>query len=439
MIEAPLVGRKSISWILDSGIQRCYTDGSADRGLNDQLGKVKSSTSEGNCVVSIAEQSEMDCALASHFTKSWLIEYNPPRLYSGNQLSQGKVVSESNVHTDNGGRWFWPNGKALYLWINDKAEFTPKPFRPRWACQYGHAISRVEVPQWAVIQNRNVTEKSTFLCILMWLRSKTISKNLQLKAPLTAVDQVFLWSKKGELFGLIGTRWSRETSIFPHATRSWFLMRYPLRSIVLDVVTTTIAIREKWVYFARQNVSAYQDSNVGKISISSPRLFNNNYRRKLCFDQGNLCARRAFKNPESCKLSEEWSKKLALCCALDSQAFRFCFWNEPTTVWIQFPKGRFWDMLKRLKAQDYDFCFDFLIWMRPTLCERNCLDPKEENHVHRYARSIIQVFYPEAAFRQWNHQKWVVLLGKIYGSKIWPKLLAFGGVSSPSHFKEIHR
>jgi len=191
------------------------------------------------------------------------------------------------------------------------------------------------------------------------------------KTKLTAVDNVSLLVKEGELFGLIGPDGAGKSSIFRILTTLLLADSGSASVMGLDVVNDYKEIR-KIVGYMPGRFSLYQDLTVEENLEFFATIFNTTIEANYDLISDIYKQLEPFKMRRAGKLSGGMKQKLALCCALIHKP-KVLFLDEPTTGVDPVSRKEFWEMLKRLKEQGISILVSTPYMDEAKLCDRIAL------------------------------------------------------------------
>lgn len=166
----------------------------------------------------------------------------------------------------------------------------------------------------------------------------------------TAVDDVSFSVKRGEIFGLIGPDGAGKTSIFRVLTTLLLPDGGSATVDGSDVVKDYKQIRNKVGYMPGK-FSLYQDLSVEENLNFFATIFDTTVEANYHLIKDIYIQLEPFKTRRAGKLSGGMKQKLALCCALIHKPV-VLFLDEPTTGVDPVSRKEFWEMLKKLKAQN---------------------------------------------------------------------------------------
>jgi len=186
-----------------------------------------------------------------------------------------------------------------------------------------------------------------------------------------AVNDVSFEVEQGELFGLIGPDGAGKTSIFRILTTLLLPDKGTATVEGLDVVKDYRAIRNKVGYMPGK-FSLYPDLSVEENLNFFATVFGTTIRENYNLIKEIYVQLEPFKKRRAGKLSGGMKQKLALCCALIHKP-TVLFLDEPTTGVDPVSRKEFWEMLKRLKAQNITILVSTAYMDEATLCDRIAL------------------------------------------------------------------
>jgi ABC-type multidrug transport system ATPase subunit len=186
-----------------------------------------------------------------------------------------------------------------------------------------------------------------------------------------AVDNVSFTVNKGELFGLIGPDGAGKSSIFRMLT-TLLLPDGGLATVDgFDVVNDYIEIRNTVGYMPGK-FSLYQDLTIEENLNFFATVFGTTVEENYDLIRDIYVQIEPFKTRRAGKLSGGMKQKLALCCALIHKP-TVLFLDEPTTGVDPVSRKEFWEMLKRLKAQNITIVVSTPYMDEATMCDRIAL------------------------------------------------------------------
>jgi ABC-type multidrug transport system ATPase subunit len=191
------------------------------------------------------------------------------------------------------------------------------------------------------------------------------------KEKKTAVDDVSFSVGKGELFGLIGPDGAGKTSIFRILTTLLLADSGSASIDGLDTVKNYKQIRNTIGYMPGK-FSLYQDLTVEENLTFFATLFGTTIKENYELIKDIYIQIEPFKERRAGKLSGGMKQKLALCCALIHKP-NVLFLDEPTTGVDPVSRKEFWEMLKKLKAQDITIIVSTPYMDEANLCDRIAL------------------------------------------------------------------
>lgn len=187
----------------------------------------------------------------------------------------------------------------------------------------------------------------------------------------TAVHDISFQVKEGEIFGLIGPDGAGKTSIFRILTTLLLPDGGSARVCGWDVVTNWQAIRNN-VGYVPGKFSLYPDLSVQENLQFFATVFNTTIEENYDLIRDIYVQLAPFKNRRAGKLSGGMKQKLALCCALIHKP-KVLFLDEPTTGVDPVSRKEFWEMLKKLKAQNISIVVSTPYMDEAAQCDRIAL------------------------------------------------------------------
>ena len=191
------------------------------------------------------------------------------------------------------------------------------------------------------------------------------------KEKTLAVDAVSFSVEKGELFGLIGPDGAGKTSIFRMLTTLLLPDGGSATVDGFDIVKDFKEIRNTVGYMPGK-FSLYQDLSIEENLNFFATVFNTTVEENYELIKDIYIQIEPFKKRRAGKLSGGMKQKLALCCALIHKP-TVLFLDEPTTGVDPVSRKEFWEMLKRLKAQNITIIVSTPYMDEATLCDRIAL------------------------------------------------------------------
>ncbi len=197
-----------------------------------------------------------------------------------------------------------------------------------------------------------------------------ISKSYK-NADRPALDDISFSVNKGELFGLIGPDGAGKSTLFRILTTLLLADEGSATLNGLDVIKDYKEIRKQIGYMPGK-FSLYQDLTVYENLKFFATIFNTTIEENYELIKDIYYQIEPFKNRRAGKLSGGMKQKLALCCALIHRP-TILFLDEPTTGVDAVSRKEFWEMLKRLKAQNITILVSTPYMDEASLCERIAL------------------------------------------------------------------
>lgn len=196
------------------------------------------------------------------------------------------------------------------------------------------------------------------------------------KGTVTALNNVSLEVKSGELFGLIGPDGAGKTTLFRILTTLLIPDTGTAKVAGLDVVKDLWEIR-KIVGYMPGKFSLYQDLSIEENLNFFATVFNTSLEQNYHLIEEIYVQIEPFKKRLAGKLSGGMKQKLALCCALIHEP-KVLFLDEPTTGVDPVSRKEFWDMLGRLKARGITILVSTPYMDEASRCDRIALIQKGE-------------------------------------------------------------
>lgn len=198
-----------------------------------------------------------------------------------------------------------------------------------------------------------------------------LTKTYGKKNEVLAVDAVSFSVNRGELFGIIGPDGAGKTSLFRMLTTLLLPNGGSATIDGLDIVSDYKNIRRNVGYMPGK-FSLYQDMTIAENLNFFATVFNTTVQENYHLIEDIYVQIEKFKDRRAGKLSGGMKQKLALCCALIHKP-TVLFLDEPTTGVDPVSRKEFWEMLKRLKAQNITIVVSTPYMDEATLCDRIAL------------------------------------------------------------------
>jgi ABC-2 type transport system ATP-binding protein len=195
-----------------------------------------------------------------------------------------------------------------------------------------------------------------------------LSKFYGKKKEIQAVKEISFEVSKGELFGIIGPDGAGKTSLFRMLTTLLLPDGGSASVDGSDIVKDYKAIRKKTGYMPGR-FSLYQDLSVEENLNFFATIFNTTIEKNYDLIKDIYVQIEPFKKRKAGKLSGGMKQKLALSCALIHRPV-VLFLDEPTTGVDAVSRKEFWEMLKRLKAQNITILVSTPYMDEAGLCDR---------------------------------------------------------------------
>lgn len=222
------------------------------------------------------------------------------------------------------------------------------------------------------------------------------------KNEILAVDHVSFSADKGEIFGLIGPDGAGKTSIFRMLTTLLLPDDGNATVAGFDVVKDYEQIRNSVGYMPGK-FSLYPDLSVEENLTFFATVFGTTIKENYALIKDIYVQLEPFKERRAGKLSGGMKQKLALCCALIHRP-TVLFLDEPTTGVDPVSRKEFWEMLKRLKAQDITIIVSTAYMDEANLCDKIGL---------MYDGKILTIDTPAAISADYGDALFAVKAGKM--------------------------
>lgn len=250
-----------------------------------------------------------------------------------------------------------------------------------------------------------------------------LSKFYGAKNEIVAVDKVSLSVRQGELFGLIGPDGAGKTSIFRMLTTLLVPDHGKATVDGFDIVSDFRQIRSRVGYMPGR-FSLYPDLTIEENLNFFATVFGTTVEENYDLIRDIYVQIEPFKTRRAGKLSGGMKQKLALCCALIHKP-SVLFLDEPTTGVDPVSRKEFWEMLKKLKAQDITIIVSTPYMDEATLCDRIALIQGGKVLSVETPEHIISAF-PDKLFAIKAHNKMYHLLHALQGFEKVINSYAFG-------------
>jgi ABC-type multidrug transport system ATPase subunit len=191
------------------------------------------------------------------------------------------------------------------------------------------------------------------------------------KNEILAVDHVSFAVAEGEIFGLIGPDGAGKTSVFRMLTTLLLPDSGTAAVAGFNVIKDYRQIRNTVGYMPGK-FSLYPDLSVEENLNFFATVFGTTIKENYNLIKEIYVQLEPFKKRRAGKLSGGMKQKLALCCALIHKP-TVLFLDEPTTGVDPVSRKEFWEMLKRLKAQNITILVSTAYMDEATLCDRIAL------------------------------------------------------------------
>ena len=235
---------------------------------------------------------------------------------------------------------------------------------------------------------------STVNCQLSIINCQLVSKSY---GKVKALEHISFDVQPGELFGIIGPDGAGKTTLFRILTTLILADTGTVRVDGMDVVKDFKAIRNEVGYMPGR-FSLYQDLTVEENLDVFAKVFRTSIEENYHLIEDIYKQIEPFKKRRAGKLSGGMKQKLALCCALIHKP-KVLFLDEPTTGVDPVSRKEFWDMLKRLNAQNITILVSTPYMDEASLCDRIALIQNG---------SFLKIDAPQNIVNQFPHELWSV-------------------------------
>jgi len=219
-----------------------------------------------------------------------------------------------------------------------------------------------------------------------------------------AVDSASFSVNRGELFGIIGPDGAGKTSLFRMLTTLLLPDGGSATVDGLDIVKDYKKIRNNVGYMPGR-FSLYQDMTIEENLKFFATIFGTTVKANYHLIEDIYVQIEKFKDRRAGKLSGGMKQKLALCCALIHKP-TVLFLDEPTTGVDPVSRKEFWEMLKRLKAQNITIVVSTPYMDEATMCDRIALIQ---------AGKIMSIDTPENIVKSYPAKLYGVKADNMYG------------------------
>ncbi|MDF1611606.1 ABC transporter ATP-binding protein [Stygiobacter electus] len=225
-----------------------------------------------------------------------------------------------------------------------------------------------------------------------------ISKTYKSKTKtITALNNISLEIKEGELFGLIGPDGAGKSSLFRILATVLLPDVGSAKILNYDVIKNFKNIR-KLIGYMPGRFSLYQDLSVEENLKFFATIFETTIEENYDLISDIYKQIEPFKNRRAGKLSGGMKQKLALSCALIHKP-KILLLDEPTTGVDPVSRKEFWEILKKLKSQGITILVSTPYMDEANLCDRIALIQNgkildvdlPENIVNKFDKDIFSV------------------------------------------------
>lgn len=214
---------------------------------------------------------------------------------------------------------------------------------------------------------------------------------------ITALNNISLEIKEGELFGLIGPDGAGKSSLFRILATVLLPDVGSAKILNYDVIKNFKNIR-KLIGYMPGRFSLYQDLSVEENLKFFATIFETTIEENYDLISDIYKQIEPFKNRRAGKLSGGMKQKLALSCALIHKP-KILLLDEPTTGVDPVSRKEFWEILKKLKSQGITILVSTPYMDEANLCDRIALIQNgkildvdlPENIVNKFDKDIFSV------------------------------------------------
>lgn len=195
-----------------------------------------------------------------------------------------------------------------------------------------------------------------------------LSKVYNAKPAVTALSNINLEIKEGELFGLIGPDGAGKTTLFKILASLLKSDKGSVSIAGLDVAKDRASIRRKIGYMPGE-FSLYKDLTVQENLDFYASIYGVSMEQNYDVIREIYVQIEPFKNRRASKLSGGMKQKLALCCTLIHKP-KVLLLDEPTTGVDPISRKEFWEILQRLKEYNMTIMVSTPYMGEANLCSR---------------------------------------------------------------------
>lgn len=242
---------------------------------------------------------------------------------------------------------------------------------------------------------------------------------------ITAVRDVSLRIRSGELFGLIGPDGAGKTTLFRILTTLLLADKGDAKVCGMDVRKDWQEIRRISGYMPGR-FSLYQDLSVEENLQFFATVFKTKIEDNYELIRDIYVQLEPFAKRRAGKLSGGMKQKLALCCALIHRP-RVLFLDEPTTGVDPVSRKEFWDILFRIKEQGITILVSTPYMDEASRCDRIAL---------MRDGVCLRMDTPDAICASFPHKLWSVCATDMY--RLLLDIRSFEGTYSCHAFGDQH-
>ncbi len=223
------------------------------------------------------------------------------------------------------------------------------------------------------------------------------------KTTVTALKDVSVEVKQGELFGLIGPDGAGKTTLLRILTTLMLANSGKASVDGYDVVKDFKEIRKRVGYMPGR-FSLYPDLTVEENLSFFATLFNTSIEENYDLVKDIYVQIEKFKTRKAGALSGGMKQKLALSCALIHKP-SVLFLDEPTTGVDAVSRKEFWDLLRNLQKQNITILVSTPYMDEASLCDRVALIQEGR---------ILDIDSPGGVTNKFSHTLWSVRSENMY-------------------------
>lgn len=240
-----------------------------------------------------------------------------------------------------------------------------------------------------------------------------------------ALKNISFEVEQGEIYGIIGPDGAGKTSLFRILTTLLLADGGTATVDGFDVIKDYKQIRNRIGYMPGK-FSLYQDLTVEENLEFFATVFNTTIKDNYDLIKDIYSQIEPFKDRRAGKLSGGMKQKLALSCALIHKP-TVLFLDEPTTGVDPVSRKEFWEMLRKLKAQNITILVSTPYMDEAMLCDRIALIQEGV---------FLQVDTPENIIERFTEILWAVKSAEMY--RLLNDLRQYDAIKTCFTFGEVH-